>query len=65
MTDRLIWAHGAQARARISSIKVSEGQRAGASFNSPRVVRREAGITSARGKIPLLEYAARLPNLRG
>lgn len=65
MTDQLILAHGAQEMVRIIPTKVSKGQRAGASFNSPRVVRREAGIPSARGNIPSLECAARLPNLNG
>lgn len=50
MTDRLIWAHGAQEMVRIGSSKVSKGHRVGASFNPPRVVRREAGVTfSERG----------------
>lgn len=52
--DRLIWVHGAQEMVRISLTKVSKGQRAEATRNSSRVVRREVGVTPVREKSPSL-----------
>lgn len=52
--DRLIWVHGAQEMVRISLTKVSKGQRAESTLNSSRVIRREAGVTPARGESPSL-----------
>lgn len=52
--DQLVWVHGAQEMVSISLNKVSKGQRAEATRNSSRVVRREAGVTPVRGKSPSL-----------